>query len=119
MAVAMVMPTRKVVWVRKKPRKEAMTMRHMSPFSIFSFGRKSDAIQNRTPAPMARKVNRMRGETVAELAMSLHSTTFSPNMVYAAAMDRCPFTWSDAIRSSFTLRIYSNSGYIFFKSIAE
>ena len=92
MDVAMVMPTRKDVWVRNSPRKEARAIFHRSPFCTFSLGRKSDNSQNMAVAPMARKVNSTKGFTAWELAMSLHSTTFKPNMVYAAAMDKCPFS---------------------------
>ena len=97
MAVAMVIPIRKVTCVRKNPSNDASAIRHMSPFFTGSFGIKSDRIQKIADAPMALNVNSTMGATAPELAMSLHSTTFNPNMMYAAAIDRCPFNLSDAI----------------------
>ena len=79
-----------------------------------SFGWKSDTSQKRADAPMARNVKRTVGGTAAELAMSLHSTTFRPNMVYAAAMDKCPFNWSVAV--SF---INAKLVKLFFNSVAS
>ena len=92
MDVAMVMPTRNVVCVRKRPRKDASAIFPRSPFANFSFGRNSDRSQNMAVAPIARSVKRTKGFTASELAMSLHNTTFRPNMVYAAPMDRCPLS---------------------------
>lgn len=100
MGVAIVMPTRNVICVRNSPRKAANAMRHRSPFSTCSFGKKKDRSQNSKDAPIALKVNSTYGLTASELAISLHSTTFNPNMVYAAAMERCPLNWSEAV--SFT-----------------
>ena len=57
MAVAIVMPTRKDIWVRKSPRKDARAICHKSPFSTFSSGWKMDTSQKRADAPMARSVN--------------------------------------------------------------
>ena len=91
MDVAMVMPTRKVVCVRKRPRKDASAIFQRSPLSTFSLEANSDINQNMAVAPMARSVKSTKGFTASELAISLHSTTFRPNMVYAAATDKCPF----------------------------
>ena len=89
--VAIVIPTRNVVCVRNSPRNDARAIFHRSPFSTLSFGVNSDISQKMAVAPIARSVNSTKGLTASELAMSLQSTTFSPKMVYAAAMEICPF----------------------------
>jgi hypothetical protein len=96
-AVAIVIPTRNVVWVANSPRKDARAIFHISPLSIFSLGINRDMIQNAADAPIALSVKSTKGDTASELAMSLHSTTFSPNMVYAAATEICPLKESVAI----------------------
>lgn len=74
------MATRKVICVRKKPRKEAAAILGRSFMSTFSLGRKSEMAQKRIPAPSDLMEKRVSGEKVPLPVKSLHTITFNPKI---------------------------------------
>ena len=58
---------------------------------------------------MARSVNSTYGDTVWEFAISLQNTRLRPNIVYAAAMERCPLSLSFVFTAAKVGILYHNS----------
>jgi hypothetical protein len=75
--------TRNDICAKKNPSTEAAKIFGKSRRSTRSFGRKSEIIQNREPAPMERKVNNASGEMSLLEVRSLHTTMLRPKIRYA------------------------------------
>lgn len=82
--------TRNDICAKKNPSTEAAKIFGKSRRSTRSFGRKSEIIQNREPAPMERKVNNASGEMSLLEVRSLHTTMLRPKIRYAVKQARCP-----------------------------
>ena len=93
--VDIVMAIRKVSWGISRPTTEAAAIFQISPFATLSTGRKKEISQNNAEAPIALIVNSTMGETASALAISLQNTMLRPNIVYVAAIARCPASFSD------------------------
>lgn len=68
-------------WVRKNPNIEAAKIPHKSLNDTFSFGRKSEIIQNNKQAPTDRKQNKPKELTKWALVSSLQMMMLNPNIV--------------------------------------
>ena len=83
-------PMRKVICVRKKPRKDAAKIFGRSFLSTFSLGIKAEVNQNNPPAKTERSRNKPKGEIMPPEVRSLQIIILKPKIAYAAKHTKCP-----------------------------